>query len=81
MREFEKECLDGILAAQALQCLSAAEYPVVMLHVFGDFKLKEIAGYLKIPYGTVLWRYHQAKQKLRKFYLSADGKEGESVYE
>lgn len=72
IREFEKESLDGILAAQALQCLNSPEYQVVMLHVFGDFKLREIAEYLHIPYGTVLWRYHQAKQKLRRFYLSTD---------
>lgn len=69
---FEKSCLDGIVVLEALDALTAEEYRITVLHVFGDFKLTEIARYLQIPYGTVLWRYNEAKKKLRRFYAVQD---------
>ena len=65
---FEKGCLDGIVASQALEGLSSPEYQIAVLHIFGELKLTEVAKYLQIPYGTVLWRYNEAKKKLRRFY-------------
>ena len=53
----ETGCLETMLVGEALRVLSAGEYPVVVLHVFAGLKLTEIARYLDIPYGTVLWRY------------------------
>lgn len=78
--EFEKGCLDGIVVLAALDVLTTEEYRVTVLHVFGDFKLVEISRYLHIPYGTVLWRYSEAKKKLRQYYaVHADaGKESDS---
>ena len=72
---FEKSCLDGIVVLEALKSLSAEEYRITVLHVFGDFKLTEIAEYLHIPYGTVLWRYSEAKKKLRRHYATQNVKE------
>lgn len=64
----ESHCLDGIVVNEALACLSAGEYPVVLLHVFAGIKLTEIAAALDIPYGTVLWRYAEARKKLKQYY-------------
>lgn len=65
---FEKNCLDGIVVNEALNILGTEEYRITVLHIFGGFKHTEIARYLQIPYGTVLWRYSEAKKKLRRFY-------------
>lgn len=64
----ESRCLEGIVLSEALGCLSAGEYPVVLLHVFAGMKLTEIAAALSVPYGTVLWRYAEARKKLKRYY-------------
>lgn len=69
---FEKSCLDGIVVLEALHTLTSEEYRIVSLHVFGGFKLTEIARYLDMPYGTVLWRYSECKKKLRRFYAAQE---------
>lgn len=68
----ETGCLETMLVGEALRVLSAGEYPVVVLHVFAGLKLTEIARYLDIPYGTVLWRYSEAKKKLKRYYEQLD---------
>ena len=57
---------------EALHTLTSEEYRIVSLHVFGGFKLTEIARYLDMPYGTVLWRYSECKKKLRRFYAAQE---------
>lgn len=78
--EFDKECLENIVVADALSTLNAAEYRVTVLHVFVGLTLREIGELLGIPYGTVLWRFSQAKKKLRRFYLAA-GEKGDGTDE
>lgn len=73
--DMEKGCLSEIVMAQALQVLNNAEYRVTVLHVFGGLKLSEIAAFDQTAYGTVLWRYDQAKKKLRRFYTAAGQRE------
>lgn len=68
----ETGCLETMLVGEALRVLSAGEYPVVVLHVFAGLKLTEIARYLDIPYGTVLWRYSEGKKKLKRYYEQLD---------
>ena len=68
----ETGCLETMLVGEALRVLSAGEYPVVVLHVFAGLKLTEIARYLDIPYGTVLWRYSEGKKKLKRYYKQLD---------
>ena len=63
-----ESCADELLVNDALAVLSEGEYPVVVLHVFAGLKLIEIAAALNIPYGTVLWRYSEAKKKLKRYY-------------
>ena len=78
--EFDRECLADIVAADALSTLNAAEYRVTVLHVYAGLKLREIGELLGIPYGTVLWRFSQAKKKLRQFYAAA-GEKGDGTDE
>ena len=66
--EFEKNVLEGIVVSQAMDVLNSGEYLTVLLHVFGGFSLKEIAAGTNTAYGTVLWRYHEARKKLKQYY-------------
>lgn len=52
--------------AQMLDALAPTEQQIVLLHVLGGFKHKEIAGLLGMPAGTVMWKYHRAIGKLKK---------------
>ena len=49
----------------ALQKLSDEERQLVVLHLNGGFKFREIAAMMKIPVGTALWRYRTAIVRLR----------------
>ena len=37
---------------------------IVLLHVIAGLKHKEIASFLQMPLGTVLWHYRQSIKKL-----------------
>ena len=54
-----------ILIQQIFTILSDNEKEVVMLHVIGDLKHREIAKLLNKPLGTITWTYSQAIKKLR----------------
>ena len=56
-------CRDIIDAAAAV--LSPSETELVLLHALGGFSHAELAKYMKIPYATARWRYHNALDKLR----------------
>lgn len=57
---------------RALGALSLPERQIVVLHVNGDLRFREIAEMLHMPLGTVLWRYRRAIGALRAM-LSEDG--------
>lgn len=46
--------------------LNDEEYEIVILHVIDELKHREIADLLKIPLGSVTWKYNNAIQKLQK---------------
>ena len=52
------------------ECLPEIERQIVILHVVNGYKNREIAKLLKLPLGTVLWKYNRAmkilKQKLEE---------------
>ncbi len=50
---------------RAFKKLSAAERQLVVLHLNGGFRFREIAEMLSIPIGTALWRYRKAVNRLR----------------
>ncbi len=51
----------------ALKILPTNDLKIVLLHVMDEKKLIEISNDLKIPEGTVRWRYNRAINKLRKY--------------
>ena len=54
-----------ILIKQIFKVLSDIEKEVVLLHVVGDLKHREIAKLLNKPLGTITWMYNQAIKKLK----------------
>ncbi|MBQ9065054.1 MAG: RNA polymerase sigma factor [Blautia sp.] len=61
-----EKVLDDISIEQALAGLSPAEREIVHLKVAGELTFQNIADILKVPMGTVTWRYRQAVGKLRR---------------
>ena len=56
----------GISFDEAINSLPQAEGEIVNLHIGLELTFKEIAEVLRIPLGTVTWRYRSAIEKLRK---------------
>lgn len=54
-----------IMLNSALKSLDDTERQIVMLHVAGGMKYREIADVLTIPQGTVGWIYSKARKKLK----------------
>ena len=54
-----------VLINQIFTVLSDDEKEVVMLHVIGDLKHREIAKLLNKPIGTITWLYNKAIKKLK----------------
>jgi RNA polymerase sigma-70 factor (ECF subfamily) len=68
--ELAHQPLDGIPLRMdienALKTLSAQDCQIVTLHVIGELKFREISEIMKLPLGTVLWRYQKGIGKLQK---------------
>ena len=62
----EQEVLGDMSVSQALDTLKPSERQIVSLKVLGELTFKEIAQYMKIPMGTVTWKYQNAIKKLRR---------------
>lgn len=54
-----------LIVQEMLESLTETEQEVLVLHVLGDLKHREIASMLGKPLGTITWTYQQAIQKLR----------------
>lgn len=50
----------------ALKNLPTQECQIVTLHIIGELKFREISELMKIPIGTVIWKYRNAIGKLQK---------------
>lgn len=62
----ESRVIHQLVIKDALETLSEKEREVIHMKVMGDMTLKEIAAVLKVPMGTVAWRYREAVNKLRR---------------
>jgi RNA polymerase sigma-70 factor, ECF subfamily len=51
--------------SQAVQSLSPDEQAVLLLHVIGDFKYREVADILGMPMGTVISRLARSRVRLQ----------------
>ena len=56
----------GISFDEAIASLPEAEGEIVNMHIGLELTFKEIAQSLRLPLGTVTWRYRSALEKLRK---------------
>lgn len=54
-----------VLIKQIFKVLDQIEKEVVVLHVVGDLKHREIAKLLNKPIGTITWTYNKAIKKLK----------------
>lgn len=55
-----------ILIQQIFKVLNDTEREIVLLHVIGDVKHKDIAKMLNKPLGTITWSYKNSIEKLQK---------------
>lgn len=62
----EEEVLEEISLAEALDKLKPEEKQIVDMKVLSEMTFAEISEVLKIPMGTVTWRYREAIKKLRR---------------
>ena len=53
---------------EALRGLDSVEQECVILHVFGDMKLPQVAQLLGMPYHKVRNKYNYAVKKLKQYY-------------
>ena len=56
--------LDASLLRDAIKTLPSEIRKTVVLHYFMEMSVKDIARFLAIPSGTVMWRLHYARQML-----------------
>ncbi len=54
--------------SEALNSLKDIEKIIIIYHINADLKFIEISEILNIPLGTVLWRYYNAIDKLKKYF-------------
>ena len=63
----EEEVLQEIGVKEAIGKLDPREQQIVNMKVLSEMTFAEIAEELKIPMGTVTWRYREAIKKLRRY--------------
>lgn len=62
----------GSLISLANEILTPEEFQIVMMHVVGEYKHREISETLNIPLGTVTWKYNEAIKKLKKVLIKRE---------
>lgn len=58
---------NAVIVEKALGVLSDVDRQIVMLHIVGGLKHREISEMMSIPLGSVLWKYSNALRKMSKF--------------
>ncbi len=58
---------DKYVLDSAFKCLRERERQLVIMHVLGGLKHRELAEIFNMPLGTVLFKYNSALKKLRKY--------------
>ena len=64
--DIEGEVIEDISIKEAIGHLNPAEQQVINMKVLSDMTFAEISETLKVPMGTVTWRYREAIKKLRR---------------
>lgn len=64
--EVEQSVIQDMTIEEILKMLKPAERQIVSMKVLGELTFKEIAQIMKIPIGTVTWKYQNAIKKIRR---------------
>lgn len=64
----ENNSENELLVKEMIESLKPIERQIVVMHIIGDLKHREIAKILDKPLGTVTWTYNEALKKLRNKY-------------
>lgn len=59
-----------LIVKEMMEFLNEDEREIVIMHIIGDMKYREIAEVLGMPIGTVSWKYNEAVKKLKNKYES-----------
>ena len=62
---YEEHLIEGLVLRSTLSLLGSIDRQILLLHVISGMKHREIALFLQLPLGTVLWRYNRAIKILR----------------
>lgn len=62
----EEQLVEGVVLRNALTILDSIDRQILLLHAVSGMKHREIAGFLDLPLGTVLWRYNRSIKALRE---------------
>lgn len=63
----ESEVIENISIKEAISTLSDKEQQVINMKVLSEMTFAEISEILKVPMGTITWRYREAIKKLRRY--------------
>ena len=64
--DYQNKSLDKTMFILMQKVLTEEEYEIVIRYILMGYKHREIAHELNIPLGTVLYKYQNALQKIRK---------------
>ena len=63
----EEEVIEDVGLQEALSKLKESERIIIDMKILSEMTFQEISDILKIPMGTITWRYREAIKKLRRF--------------
>lgn len=66
---------------ESINSLSQKVKQVIMLHYFEGLSVAEIADRLRVPVGTIKWRLHDGRQKIRKDFGYMEEKDTDTLAE
>jgi RNA polymerase sigma-70 factor (ECF subfamily) len=64
--DFSQNSDTAVLVRNILNSLESRDREIILMHINEGMKFREISDILKIPLGTVLWRYNYILSKLKK---------------
>ena len=63
----EAEVIEDVSIKEAISGLNPKEQQIINMKVLSEMSFAEISDTLKVPMGTVTWRYREAIKKLRRY--------------
>jgi len=63
----ESQVIENIAIKEAISKLNPKEQQIINMKVLSEMTFAEISETLRVPMGTVTWRYREAVKKLRRY--------------